>query len=339
MCIVMDCDDRPKHKNGLARYFSKFHSRWGRTLKDFVALHNTVLKQRKQLRIVSEKIVHCIKCMDRCIFIKGLIIPMNEIRALITSYNSNIQKLKCYETKALTWRLRVKRMLFWNLNLLAIASFVHAFTGGAFWFHYGFSPVIYKVLFRDTYQLYVTEYMLKERVFNYSTHYIDYRMVEENNSISPSTSAALPMAIRPSYDSFFRVNIAIMALFCAIFIIVVLSFPILVAISVVVHKTFKKTPDIATIEREYAMHKKFFDLLHTKKHDNRDSVLDMAKKEGSFVHMNRQASTRMLTRELWKKLAPDHPEKHIIYDRDIFRYDPQVSRLLMRLKEWVRPIT
>ena len=348
----------------------------GRDPKRFAILCKTLSKQRKQLHILIKNITHCIKCMECCLAIKGLILPLNEIKKLLSNFNKNIQKIKCYETRIVHWRTQIKKILGWDFLIFSVASFINAIIGIILWFHYRLSPIIYKVLFRERYQIVTTEFYAVPK--NFSQRYVKRWVAEENSTFSYVSIDTLPSATARNYDPLHMENVVILSIFCITYVLIVLSVPLLEGIRRAIGKTFGKMADTTAVEREYTMCKQFFDALYKKKSHGKNSALHLIKKNigkhsmhvikrkskraltknsirKHSMHAIKQKSKRALTKnsirkhsvristrqskrilrqELRGKLDSDHPRRHTMYERDLFRYDEQISRLILRLKEW-----
>lgn len=327
MAIVMDFGESTRRRKSRLSYLSKFHSKFNGAL-DRIALRDApklallckeALGQRKQLHIVVEKVLHCIKCMERCPDIKGVILPLSAISALLSHYGSNIDRIRCYARRLRSRNSLAKKVFGWAIVVFLISAIIHALIGGGFFLRYKTPPYIYKLLYRTRCQLSTAEFQ-----GDFNKRFVSSQIVEEKDSFwraDPTILSAEPLR---QYDPLYRTNIIIMALFCAVFITILLIVAVIKAINVVVSRTYVKVADIAVMEEEYVIYKKFFDVLQSA--DAQNSLLDVEKSVNN-------SSEHLLKAELERNL--DSNEEYTIYGSNFFRYDEQVAGLLIRLK-WTK---
>lgn len=290
--------------------------------KKVAALHDTLLKQQKKLHILVKKVLHAIKCMECCISIKGFILPLDEIRDLLSSYSNNIQNIRCYEAGVQRRKALATKLFNWSFIVFIIASAIHAIVGGAFIILYGNPPFIYDIAFRNICQIVTTEYYtVPENIYE---HFVKRRIVEERTAFLRADPSILPSKLRLKYAPLYMTNSTVMALFCAIFIIILIVIPLVKGISVAINRTATKMDNLCAMEEGAILSKKFFDMLYEKK-DVSQNALTIEKNSDSAPN---QESRRLLTAQF--------TAKHAIYGRDLFRYDEQMACLVMRLKEWIK---
>ena len=330
MNIVMDLEPSFQHKKNKDKAFMFYRGNiakdlltkitLGKDSSNFASLLKIVSKQRSQLHDIIKKTIICIEYAKHCDAIKGLILPLDEIRKLLSNYNSNVQKIKCYETQIYRFKKWSAVVALWMLAVIAIDSLINLIVGAIFLSRHGFTSIANKILSRIIQRIITTDLGVIGAVNRPVRRWV----VEENvtdSVVHPETNTLWGFIYEPHYTAIMATMFALVSIFSLILLMLLLSSLIGETRS---DRTFSGI-NILTTDKECMLYKKFFDLLHEKRGNPQASTANMPKENSAKESLN----------EMQKLGIPD-PEKHAIYSSDLFIHNVQIVALFMRLKLWAK---
>ena len=300
----------------------------GRKTVDFSDLLNTTLKQRELLQDVVGKSMTCIKRVKQSTTIKGIILPLAKIGKLLSSYNTNIKKLKHYEKKIARCKRRFRAVAIVSLAIFAVLCFINIIIGAVYLIINGYNPT-----FRDVYIEYVDRIITTDLGSPKDVNRQNKSFVAEETI---TILHELPDTERSSvvFDQMYTLNVALRYFANSLVAIV---WAILVALWVTdiinTRYVFAKLITIPASEKELSLYNKFFDVLHEKKEDSRRDILHMIKGKATSTTLN---DVKEFLTDVMKNSGIAHPDKHAIYGKELFMNNIQLRRLIMRLKLWTK---
>lgn len=308
--IVVNAEEAMKYKkrdrkifpadNSLLRSSIIVRIALGSAAGDFGSLLKTVLEQREQLHDIAKKIVIGVKSVKRSASVKGLLLPIADIRGLLTRYNSNIQKLKCYERRIDRRRRHFKTMALWSLVTFVSVCFMNLIIGSVFVSRYGLVPTIHYVEAEDIYQLIIADY-------NQSTSHV----VSENRTMSHDISKINRSSTGFAYDPSYKANYIFLGCFSFLTWIFLAIFLVMWITGLSNrNKIFDKISNIATAERGCTIYREFFNDLYEKSAELQPPLEKDA--EQSALNL----------------------EEYAVYDKKLFCDDIKTRRLFKKLNLW-----
>lgn len=276
---------------------------------NFKSLHNATLKQRHQLHDVIRKVISCVKHIKQCDNIKGLILPSDGIKSLLSHYNSNLQKLHCYERRVTRWQNRYKTATFWSIAILLVDCFINFIVGIIHLVRYGTALIIHDFSFTQRDRIITTD------------HFRNVSWVAEENV----TTSHDVFEITKPYTHFVYDNVYVTAL-ALLIALGILSSLICVASMILWIVGTLNIDDIfdnitiAEAEQGYMIYKQFFD------------ALQVATAEKLPYTTSSARADKKVVQELFGQLQA---EKYSVYTKDLFKNDTAVRRLFIRVKLWI----